>query len=273
MRCREATGTPPSMSSLSKHSRSEKQVPLQGAREAWHSGENHPKSTFYCRELVCCHVQRPQQHEGLWLLFLFHFIHFHFYGFPFFLCAVDAFFLLQFQTTWSYMEIVHRQNCFAALQGPRGRSPGPPSRVEMHRRMGIALATSSFGAWTEELMAIIFRDCKDHVDYVTGGQRGYKPFCTNACPPAHSSIQEYATGGLSGPTCRLSHVTWPNCMPRAYRQASIGQPCLLLYLGLSPPSFLFLTICSPPEYTPCPAAAPRALGEWIRSGYLLPSRA
>lgn len=75
---------PPAVSSLPNHSRSEsKSPPPQGAREARHSGESHPESTFYCRELVCCHVQRPQQHEGLWLLFLFHFLRFHFYGFSF----------------------------------------------------------------------------------------------------------------------------------------------------------------------------------------------
>lgn len=102
MRGREAAGTPPSVSGLPNHPGSEKQVPPQRVREAWHSGENRPESTFfYCRELVCCHVQRPQQHEGLWLLFLFHFLHFHFYGFSSFLCAVDAVFLLQFQTTRS----------------------------------------------------------------------------------------------------------------------------------------------------------------------------
>ena len=46
MRGREAAGTPPSVSSLPHHSRSEKQVPPQGAREARHSGEDHPESTF-----------------------------------------------------------------------------------------------------------------------------------------------------------------------------------------------------------------------------------
>ena len=46
-----------------------------------------------------------------------------------------------------------------------------------------------------------------------GGQGGYKPFCTNACSPAHSFVQEYATEGLAGPTCQLRHVTWPDCMP------------------------------------------------------------
>lgn len=30
-----------------------------------------PESTFYCRELVCCHVQRPQQHEGCGFSFYF----------------------------------------------------------------------------------------------------------------------------------------------------------------------------------------------------------
>lgn len=43
-----------------------------------------------------------------------------------FLCAVDAFFLLQFQTTWSYTEILHRQNCFAALQGQAIAQVLPP---------------------------------------------------------------------------------------------------------------------------------------------------
>ena len=100
MRGREAAGTPPSVSGLPNHSGSEKQVPPQGARGLALRREP-PESTFYCRELVCCHVQRPQQHEGLWLLFLFHFLHFDFYGFSSFLCAVDAVFLLQFQTTWS----------------------------------------------------------------------------------------------------------------------------------------------------------------------------
>lgn len=88
-----------------------------------------------------------------------------------FLCAVDAFFLLQFQTTWSYMEILHRENCFAALQGPGVGAPGPPSRAEMHRRMEIALGTSSVAVWTEELM-VVFRDRKDHVDYMSQVDKG-----------------------------------------------------------------------------------------------------
>ena len=166
------------------------------------------------------------------------------------------------------MEILHRRNRLLC-RAPGGRSPGPPSREEMHRRMEIALGTSSFAVWTEEL-TVVFRDCKDHVDYVTGGQGGYKPFCTNVCPPAPSSIQECATERLARPNCQLRHVTWPNCMPRAYCQASMGQPCLLLYLGFFPPSFLFLTLCPFPLLIhPMPCRSP--LGAWICSGYFLPS--
>lgn len=40
MRSREAAAPPPSMSSLPRHSRSEKQVPPREL-EAWHSGESH----------------------------------------------------------------------------------------------------------------------------------------------------------------------------------------------------------------------------------------
>lgn len=47
-----------------------------------------------------------------------------------------------------------------------GAQATPPPRVEMHRRMEIALRTSSFAVWTEELM-FIFRDCVDHVDYMS----------------------------------------------------------------------------------------------------------
>lgn len=119
-----------------------------------------------------------------------------------------------------------------------GRSPGPPSRVEMHRKMEIALGTSSFAVWTEELM-VVFRDCVDHVDYMhRWWTRGYKSFCTNACPPAYSFIQEYATEGLAGPTCQLRHVTWPNCMPRAHCQAFTSQSCLQLSWIFSSISFI-----------------------------------
>lgn len=93
-------------------------------------------------------------------------------------------------------------------------SPGPPSRVEMHRRMEIALGTSSFAVWMEELV-FIFRDCVDHVDYTSqvvdkGATSRF------AQMPAHLPtlfVQEYATEGLAGPPCQLRHVTWPDCMP------------------------------------------------------------
>ena len=123
MRGREAAGTPPSVSGLPNHSGSEKQVPPQGDRVLALRREP-PESTFYCRELVCCHVQRPQQHEGLWLLFLFHFLHFHFYGFSSFLCAVDAVFLLSFRphgARWRYCTT----EPLCSFMGPLGQEPRP----------------------------------------------------------------------------------------------------------------------------------------------------
>lgn len=51
------------------------------------------------------------------------FLRFHFSGFSFRLCAVDAFFLLQFQATWSSVEVLHGQNRFA---GPRVGAQAPP---------------------------------------------------------------------------------------------------------------------------------------------------
>lgn len=59
-----------------------------------------------------------------------------------------------------------------SIAGPRSRSPGPPSRVEMHR-MEIALGTSSFARWTEKFM-VAFRDCKDHVGYMSQVDKGAK---------------------------------------------------------------------------------------------------
>lgn len=58
-----------------------------------------------------------------------------------------------------------------SFAGPRGQSPGPSSRAERHRRMEIALGTSSAAAWTKELM-VVFRDCKDHVDYMSQVDKG-----------------------------------------------------------------------------------------------------
>lgn len=37
--------------------------------------------------------------------------------------------------------------------------------------MEIALGTSSAAAWTKELM-VVFRDCKDHVDYMSQVDKG-----------------------------------------------------------------------------------------------------
>lgn len=153
--------------------------------------------------------------------------------------------------------MLHRKNRFAARQG-LGEEPGPPSRVEMHR-MEIALGTSSLAVWTEELM-VVFRDCVDHVDYMSQANKGaVSRFCTNACPPAHSFVQEYATEGLAGPTCPLRHVTWPDCMPGHTARLPPASPAASsVCLGFSPPSLPRLTICSFPLGTPhAPTEPPR----------------
>lgn len=155
--------------------------------------------------------------------------------------------------------MLHRKNRFAARQG-LGEEPGPPSRVEMHR-MEIALGTSSLAVWTEELM-VVFRDCVDHVDYMSQANKGaVSRFCTNACPPAHSFVQEYATEGLAGPTCPLRHVTWPDCMPGHTARlppASPAASCLSrVFPSVAPTSdHLFL----PTWYPSCPNGAPSAKG-------------
>lgn len=153
--------------------------------------------------------------------------------------------------------MLHRKNRFAARQG-LGEEPGPPSRDEMHR-MEIALGTSSLAVWTEELM-VVFRDCVDHVDYMSQANKGaVSRFCTNACPPAHSFVQEYATEGLAGPTCPLRHVTWPDCMPGHTARLPPASPAASsVCLGFSPPLLPRLTICSFPLGTPhAPTEPPR----------------
>lgn len=179
-----------------------------------------------------------------------------------FLCAVDAFFLLQFQTTWSYMEILHRE-LLHSFAGPRVRSSSPPSRADAQKNGNC---TRDFFCCCVDRRAhgCIQGSQGPRGLHVTGGQGSYKPFCTNAYPPAHSSIQECETEGLLGPTCQLMHVTRPKCMPRAHCQASMGQPCL--YLGF----FHCFYFCSLPlsiHLMPCRSP----LGEWICKGYLPPS--
>lgn len=113
---------------------------------------------------------------------------------------------------------------------------------------------------------VVFRDCKDHVDYVTGGQGGYQPFCTNAC----SSIQECAPGAgeanlpaqacdsltaCPGPTARL-----PRASPAA--ASTLDFPSIVSVSDLSLPS------------TPnIPHALQEPPGAWICSGRVLASGA
>lgn len=123
-------------SSSPDHSRSEKPVPPRGAERPG-TQERTTKSTFYCRELVCCHVQRPQQHEG---------------------CGFSFYFISTFPFLWVSLSSV-RSRCFLppAVPGHGGLRGGiaqteslrsfagpwvgaqAPSRVEMHRRTEIAL--------------------------------------------------------------------------------------------------------------------------------------
>lgn len=233
--------------------------PPQEAREAWHSGENHASLRSTAVNLCVAMYRGRSSMRVVASLFIL-FLRFHFYGFSFlFLCAVDASFLLSSRprgAIWRYC------TDRLALQLCRvwGRSPGPPSRVEMHRRMEIALGTSSFAVWTEELM-VVFRDCVDHVDYMSQVDKGTTS--RFAQMPAHlpPSIQEYATEGLAGRTCQLRHVTWPNCMPRAHCQASTRQSCPPAVLDFSLHRFYFCPFAPfHSQYTSCPTGTPLANG-------------
>lgn len=81
MRDRGAAGTPPSESSWPIHSRSKKQIP-QGAREAWHSGENHPSLRPTAVNL-CVAMYRGHSSMKVVASLFISFLHFHFYGFSF----------------------------------------------------------------------------------------------------------------------------------------------------------------------------------------------
>lgn len=91
---------------------------------------------------------------------------FHFYGFSF-LYAVDAF----SSCSSSPRGAITQTELLCNTAGPRSRSQGLPSGAELHRRMEIALGTSSFAVWTEKFM-VAFRDCKDHVDYLSQVDEG-----------------------------------------------------------------------------------------------------
>lgn len=130
-----------------------------------------PQSARNCRELVCCRVQRPQQHEGLWLLFLFHCLHFHFNGFPSFHCAVDASSSYSCSPRGS-VRGHDRQKSSATLQARQGvgQEPRPPPQGR-EAQNGIALGPSSFRVWTEELL-VGFQGCNDHVGYMAQADKG-----------------------------------------------------------------------------------------------------
>lgn len=261
--------TRPPVRSWPNHSRSTEQVPPQEARGLALRREP-PESTFYCRELVCCHVQRPQQHASCGFSFYFVSTFPFLWVFRSFLCAVDASLLLSARprgAMWRYCT----DRCASQLCRVWGRSPGPPSRVEMHRRMEIALGTSSFAVWMEELM-VVFRDCVDHVDYMSQVDKGTTS--RFAQMPAHlpPSTQEYAPERLAGRTRRLRRVTRPNCMPGAHGQASTHQSCPPALSWILPPSLLFLPTCPLPlSIHLMPYRSP--LGKWICRGCLPHSEA
>lgn len=93
-----------------------------------------------------------------------------------FLHAVDAFCLLQFQTTWSYTDT---EQTFG-IAGPGAGAQAPLQGRDAQNGNCTSVDRKVHG-------------CIQGLQgprglYVMGRQRGYKPFCTNACPPAHSSI-------------------------------------------------------------------------------------
>lgn len=166
-----------------------------------------------------------------------------------------------------YGDIAQRE-LLCSFAGPRGRSSRPSLQGRDAQKNGNCTRDFFCCCVDRRTHGCIQGSQGPRGLHVTGGQGSYKPFCTNAYPPAHSSIQECETEGLLEPTCQLRHVTWPNCMPRAHCQASMGQLCLSLYLGFF--HRFYLTICSLTfsiHLMPCRSP----LDEWICKGYLPPS--
>lgn len=152
------------MSSLPRHSRSEKQVPPREL-EAWHSGENHQS---LCSTAVNSCIAMFRGHSSMKVVasLLFYFVSI-FLGFS--LCSSCFLPPAVPEHTELYGNIAQTE-LLCSIAESRSRSPGPPSRVE-NRRMEIALGTSSFAVWIEKLM-IAFRDCKDHMDYMSQVDKG-----------------------------------------------------------------------------------------------------
>lgn len=102
-------------SSSPDHSRSEKPVPPEEQRGL--ALRREPPSRRSTAVNLCVAMCRGHSSMRVVASLFISFLRFHFSGFPFHLCAVDAFFLLQFQATGSSVEVLHRQNRFAASRG------------------------------------------------------------------------------------------------------------------------------------------------------------
>lgn len=170
------------MSSLPRHSGSEKQVPPREL-EAWHSGENHQS---LCSTAVNSCIAMSRGHSSMKGCG-FSFISFFspiFLGFP--LCS--SCFLPP--AVPDHMELcgdIAQTELLCSIAESRRRSPGPPSRVEMAKN-GNCTRDLFLCCMDRKIHGCIQGLQGPHGRHVTGGQRGHKQFCTNACPPAHSSI-------------------------------------------------------------------------------------
>lgn len=166
---------------LARHSRSEKQVPPREL-EAWHSGENHQS---LCSTAVNSCIAMSRGHssmKGCGFSFISFFV-FIFLGFP---LRSSCFLPPAVPDPMELCGDIAQTECFAALQSPGGGAQALLSG-QRWRRMEIALGTSSL-LYDRKTHGCIQGLQGPHGLHVTGGQRGHKPFCTNACPPAHSYL-------------------------------------------------------------------------------------
>lgn len=138
-------------------------------------------------------------------------------GFPFFLffplCS-RCFFPPIVPDHVELYEDIAQTELLCSIAGPKSRSPSPPFRAEMHRRMEIALGTSSFVVWTEKLM-VAFRDCKDHVDYMSQVDKwATSHFAQMLAHLPTLPSRSVQTEGLARPSCQLRHITGLPACPR-----------------------------------------------------------
>lgn len=188
------------------------------------------------------------------------FLRFHPYGFSFHLCAVDAPSLLRFQATWSHCTD-------RVASGAPGRSPAP-SRVDAQN--GNCTRTSSFAVWTEELM-VVFRDCADHVDYVSQVANKWRQAvlhkCLPTCPLLSRSTQP--RGRLGHPPAQACDLAWLHA--RGTLPGFHGPVLPPAVLDFPLHRFHFSPLAPLPLSTPHALQEP--LGEWICKGQLPPSGA